>query len=242
MPNSPGVNARDVPRLRSARGHEPAASCTVSPTARNRSGYINYDRLAHLGHNLTPAESHGLRGSAMSANHDTDTNALMARLADGDRAAFTPIFRQLWPSVLRFCMSLLRNEADAADAAQQAMEKIFVRAADYDPRRAAMPWALAIASWECRTIMRKRTRRREAPEDAAANAIGGDDLEEELAQRELTMAAVGTLGQLSEADRETLLSTFWEEAASAGGPTLRKRRERALTRLRVAWKRLYGLE
>jgi RNA polymerase sigma-70 factor (ECF subfamily) len=177
----------------------------------------------------------------MTGDSENDVDALMTRLADGDRAAFTPVFQKLWPSVLRLSMSILKNEADAADAAQQAMEKIFVRASDYDPRRAATPWALAIASWECRTIMRKRTRRREAPEEAIGDATGGADVEEDFAQRQLTLAAIDALGSLSETDRETLLSTFWEEAASAGGPTLRKRRERALTRFRAACKRLYGL-
>ena len=177
----------------------------------------------------------------MSVNPDTDVNALMARLADGDRAAFTPLFQQLWPSVLRFCTSILKHEADAADAAQQAMEKIFVRASDYDQGRSAMPWALAIASWECRTIVRKRVRRREVPDSASADLVGGADAEEDLANRELTMAATDALGELSDSDRETLLAAFWEQIPSAGA-TLRKRRERALTRLRAAWKRLYGLE
>ena len=174
--------------------------------------------------------------------HDeADLNELMARLADGDRAAFTPVFRQLWPRVLRVCTSMLQNDADAADAAQQAMEKIFVRAADYDANRPALPWALAIASWECRTLLRKRWRRREAPE-AVGTEPTDQTTEEEFARHDLAQTAVEAMGQLSEADRETLLATFWEEAASVGGATLRKRRERALTRLRAVLKRLYGLE
>lgn len=177
----------------------------------------------------------------MTGDSEKDVDALMARLADGDRAAFTPVFQRLWPSVLRLCTSILKNDADAADAAQQAMEKIFVRASDYDARRAATPWALAIASWECRTIMRKRSRRREAPQEMLGEAAVGTDLEEDFVQRQLVLAAVDALGSLSETDRETLVSTFWEEAASAGGPRLRKRRERALARLRDACKRLYGL-
>jgi hypothetical protein len=48
---------------------------------------------------------------------------------------------------------------------------------------------------------------------------------------------------LSPADRETLEQTFTEEVegrSGASGPTLRKRRERALRRLREAWRLLYG--
>lgn len=164
----------------------------------------------------------------------------MARLAEGDRSVFDAVFERLWPATLRFCTSLLKNDADAADAAQQAMEKILVRASDYDAERKALPWALAIASWECRTILKKRSRRREAPEESLpeGHAAAGQDAP---VQRELVEAALMALGTLSEMDREVLISTFWEEAASVRGATLRKRRERALTRLRDAFRRLYGL-
>jgi RNA polymerase sigma-70 factor, ECF subfamily len=167
---------------------------------------------------------------------------LMARLADGDRSVFARVFELLWEPIRRFCLSLLRNEADAADAAQEAMQKILERAAvDYDRERAAMPWAMAIAGWECRTIARRRFRRREVVEQAAGERPGAD-AEAELVQRDLTRAAVAALGELSDADHETLVATFWDEAASASGATLRKRRERALGRLRSAFRRLYGVE
>lgn len=179
----------------------------------------------------------------MNAEPDDDVDALMARLCDGDRSAFSLVFKRLWAPTHRLCMGLLKNEADASDAAQQAMEKILERASDYDPKRPAMPWALAIASWECRTILRKRSRRRETSEVTEASTDAGvHDPETDLVQRELTEAAVAAMGQLSDNDRQALLATFWEEAASVDGAALRKRRERALTRLRNSWRRLYGLD
>jgi RNA polymerase sigma-70 factor (ECF subfamily) len=172
---------------------------------------------------------------------DGELDALMARLADGDRQAFTPVFRRLWGPVLRLCTSILKNNADAADAAQQAMTKILERASGYDSTRAAMPWALAIASWECRTTLRRRSRRRESFETKDAEPAG-EAFEEVFARRELAEAAAHALGELSDVDRETLVATFWEEAATEGGATLRKRRQRALVKLRRAWRRLYGLD
>src|SRR5882724_771287 len=181
-------------------------------------------------------------GSAeMDTNQDTTLDALVARLADGDRSAFTLVFKILWSPTLRLCMSMLKHEADAADAAQQAMEKIFARASDYDRARPAMPWALAIAAWECRTIARKRHRRREASKDTAADP-SFDGAEDELVQRDLTRAALEALGQLSESDGEASAATLWHLAPRGSGATLRKRRERALDRLRGAFRRLYGLD
>jgi len=168
-------------------------------------------------------------------------DTMMARLADGERAVFARVFKLLWVPIHRLCTNLLRNEADAADAAQEAMQKILERASDYDRRRPAMPWAMAIAGWECRTLMRKRGRRREAAEDDAGERAGSS-AEEEFVQSNLTKAALAALGELSAADRETLVATFWDEAASVSGATLRKRRERAIDRLRNTFRRLYGLD
>jgi RNA polymerase sigma-70 factor (ECF subfamily) len=169
----------------------------------------------------------------------------MARLADGDRSVFPQVFACLWPPIQRLCRSLLHNEADAADAAQEALHKILERApADYDRARPALPWALAIAGWECRSLLRKRQRRRELPE--LERAEPATDPEQRFVQQDLSRAALEALGSLSEADREALFATFWEEAGAAPGgmlaATARKRRQRALARLREAFRRLYGLD
>lgn len=175
----------------------------------------------------------------MSNEANPDLDALVARLADGYRSAFTPAFQLLWPRVRDLCRSMLKNEADAADAAQQSLERILTRSAEYDRARPALPWALGIAAWECRTALRKRGRRRELPDEAAPEARQS---EEDFAERQLIQRAVQAMGELSPMDQETLVATFFDEAATASGATLRKRRERALTRLRDAFKRLYGLD
>src|SRR5882724_3496564 len=123
----------------------------------------------------------------------------MARLADGERAAFTGVFRALWPSILRLCVSMLKNEADATDAAQSAMEKILSRAPEYDRGRPALPWALAIGAWECRTLARQRFRRREG--GGEPELVGEvSSAEDALIREDLTRAAVTAMGRLSEAD------------------------------------------
>ena len=177
----------------------------------------------------------------MQLTQEDEIEALLTRLADGDRSVFSLVFKRLWVPMHRFCLSMLKHEADAADAAQQAMAKIFERASDYDPKRPAMPWALAIAAWECRTLQRKRFRRREAPEEAGAEQADNRS-EEDLIRRDLTQAALAAMSELPETDRETLLATFLDEATTVSGATLRKRRERALDRLRASFRRLYGLD
>lgn len=172
---------------------------------------------------------------------ESSLDVLLSRLADGDRAVFPEVFERVWGPTLRLCRSLVKNEADAADAAQEALKKVFERACQYDRARPALPWALAIAAWECRTILRKRGRRGEVS-DAGLPEFAGEHLEEQLIDRDLIHAALAAVGELSETDREVLMATFGEESASVTGATLRKRRERALSRLRDTFRRLYGFD
>jgi RNA polymerase sigma-70 factor (ECF subfamily) len=177
-------------------------------------------------------------GSTLVNSQDLDS--LMTRLADGDRAVFSAVFRELWPKVRGLCLSLLRNSHDAEDAAQQAMEKVLTRASDYDRTRPALPWALAIAAWECRSVARWRERRREVQVDQAATRTeSAESTEEQFIRDELYQAASTALGELSEGDRAALVAAYWEESRS-GTAAARKRRQRALERIRIAFRRLYG--
>ena len=130
--------------------------------------------------------------------------------------------------------------ADAEDAAQATLTLVFTRIDEYEPERPALPWILGIAGWQCRALRTRHSRRKEEALDAAASPA---DLRrsplDEVEQTELVAAAQVAVGNLSALDRETL-TLFLEEAPAARGPTFRKRKERALTRLRLWWERLHG--
>ena len=61
----------------------------------------------------------------------------MARLADGDREAFPPVFAVLGPLLRRFAARELRG-LDAEDVAQEALLKVFAHAAAFDRERDAL--------------------------------------------------------------------------------------------------------
>ncbi len=166
----------------------------------------------------------------------------MARLADGDRAAVTPAFELLWPVVSRFCRRALGSDADGEDAAQEAMVKLFARAASFDPSRDGLAWAIAIAAWECRTMRRRAGRRREAPLDDRV-LVADRDSESAAAARELAAAARDALADLDPRDAATVLAALSDDPAArpAVAPaTFRKRLERALGRLRSILRSRYG--
>ena len=165
---------------------------------------------------------------------------LMARLADGDRSVFDKVYAELWPIVSAFCGKAL-PAADAEDAAQQALLKVFDRAATFERDRDALTWALSIAVWEIKTIRKRLVRSKTTALEETQLPSITDNPEGLAAERQIVEAARQVLGQLSVLDQQTLIATFNQEVGDdIAGATFRKRRERALARLRDAWSRIYA--
>ncbi|MES1207028.1 MAG: sigma-70 family RNA polymerase sigma factor [Pseudomonadota bacterium] len=166
--------------------------------------------------------------------------AWMVQFADGERAAFQPLFDALWPIVLSFTARTVASQADAEDAAQMAMLKVFSRIADFDRARDGLSWVLGIAGYEVMTVRKQRARRREAgPQALTAVPHDRADAEELMIGDELRQAALALVGELPDRDRAALAYAFAGESAPAD-ETSRKRRFRALARLRAAWRRAHG--
>jgi RNA polymerase sigma-70 factor (ECF subfamily) len=168
--------------------------------------------------------------------------AAMVRLSDGDRSAMEPLVRELWPVILAFAERSVPAAADAEDVAQEVFLKICGRISDFDCNRDGVSWAFAIAGYEILTLRRKRERRREVSDDTLfERADCADSQEQALIEHQLSAALALVAGGLSDDDRRSLdLVVKGRCAADVSGPTLRKRRQRALERLRELWRRLHG--
>jgi RNA polymerase sigma-70 factor (ECF subfamily) len=163
----------------------------------------------------------------------------MCRLAEGDRSAFHLVFSRAYPLLAQFASRMLGDGPEAEDAAQQALLKIFLRAAEFDGERDALTWMFVFTAYECRTALKSRARRSE--ESDLPDLADEETPESALARRELYAAASEALGALSAEDVATL------ESAWCGGlrppiaaATFRKRVQRALERLRAAWRIKHG--
>lgn len=179
----------------------------------------------------------------MDSRARAQLNGWMARLADGDRGAIQPAYEGLWPLVRSFAARVLSNPADADDAAQQALLKVFERACDFDPARDAASWVFTIVAFECRTIRRRTERRREDGDGPALDLLCGDRTPEDaLIARDLEAAARELVASLRPDDAKTILDAMAKDRDEASGPTLRKRLQRALARLRVLWREKHGTE
>ncbi len=117
--------------------------------------------------------------------------------------------------------------------------KLFGQIDRFDRERDAVTWALAIATWECRTARRRVQRRAEESVTPETSHDGGAALED----RELVRAAIATLESLPARDREVITASLVDDdelRRSLAPATFRKRLERALTRLRTSWRSRHG--
>jgi DNA-directed RNA polymerase specialized sigma24 family protein len=171
----------------------------------------------------------------------------MIALSEGDRAAFHPIFAALWPLLLRFSRRALGDAHHAEDAAQAALLKLLLHAPEFDRQRDAVAWALGFASFECLTVRNKESRRRHDSDAELLVTVpaSGPTPEEIAIDRDLRSAAAEVLGSLRREDLEVL------EAVVAGrrpsGPEsararIRKRVQRSIERVRVAWRSKHGTD
>jgi RNA polymerase sigma factor (sigma-70 family) len=171
--------------------------------------------------------------------------ALMVRFADGDRAAFAPLFELLWPIVLRYCCRALGSGAlcsgrDAEDAAQEALVKVFSRIADFDGTRDGLAWVLGIARYEVLTCRRQRQRSREHESPDLSWVHTGDaSIEETVVEREMLAALEKAVANLSPRDL-AVLESAWNGGMQPAEATERKRKQRAVARLHLAWRGIYG--
>lgn len=157
----------------------------------------------------------------------------LTALSCGDREAFTPVFEILWPVYRRFARRWL-SEADADDAAQEALLKLFVRANEFDIQRDASAFAIGVAYHEIRTWRRKRWRRREEALDRPSQDPSLDGPLEAVTAREADDLIDWGMARLSETDRQTLIHYSLDERTAGTPPaTFRKRVQRALERLRA---------
>jgi RNA polymerase sigma factor (sigma-70 family) len=180
----------------------------------------------------------------MDAAQRRELHQAMTHLADGDRTAFHPVFILAWPVVRAFAQSLLRDVADAEDAAQQALLRSFERASQFDQTRDALAWLLGIAAYECRTLRRRQGRQREEPLSAASDREAGVlSPEAMLVKEDLQRAAREVLASLPRNDVETIVAALAEtpgRPAAITAAAFRKRLERARRRLRSAWGAKHG--
>lgn len=172
---------------------------------------------------------------------------LVARTAEGDRAAFTALVSRHQSAVFRFARALTSNDAEAEDVLQQTFLSAFRNAAGFRGEATARTWLFTIArnaAWHARQKLA-----RETPEDEPLSKLGQaagwgttedpEVLATRAEQTECVRRAIDTLGP---EDREIVILRDLEglsghEVASVltlSLPAMKSRLHRARLRLMAA--------
>ena len=143
----------------------------------------------------------GIRDAASVADE-----VLITRAASGDAEAFGLLVANRMPGLLRLARTILRNEADARDATQDAFVSAWKNLPRLRDERQFNAWLNTILANRCRDLLRRRGRIREID-------LEGADLQAaDPAPHALERAAVvAAFDRLSIADRQILALHHLEE-------------------------------
>lgn len=86
-----------------------------------------------------------------------DDESILARIRDGERAAFAELIERHQQAVFRVVRNLQPSVSDCEDVAQEVFLSAFARLDSFDPARASFrTWLLAIARHRCLNALQKR--------------------------------------------------------------------------------------
>jgi RNA polymerase sigma-70 factor (ECF subfamily) len=138
-----------------------------------------------------------------------DDAALVARVLEGDVAAFTELVNRHYADCSRFAHRMLGHRQDAEDAMQETFLSAYGALGRYREQHTFRAWLYRILINRCRSIARQRRRRQDrfvedslAPEPAAADSPDGDS--------ELHDALQSALDTLEPLLREAFLLKYGE--------------------------------
>jgi RNA polymerase sigma-70 factor, ECF subfamily len=117
----------------------------------------------------------GAHNGAPLKDTETDLAALLARVSDGDQAAFRALYGRTSAKLFASVRRILGNNAAAEDAVQEAYVRVWRRAGDFDANVGSpIAWMTTIARHAAIDIVRKSAER--------VSAVS-DELDPELADR-----------------------------------------------------------
>jgi len=145
----------------------------------------------------------------------TSDEALIDRIANGDRLAMQVLYARHHVRVYRFIRGFVRNEATAEDVLSETFLDVWRQAGRFERRSSATTWMLSIARFKALSMVRRRTDEA-LDEDAAARvADTADDPEATLAAADRAAVLRRCMANLSPEHREVLDLVYYHEQSVA---------------------------
>ena len=141
----------------------------------------------------------------------TSDEALIGRIAAGDKAAMQLLFERYQIKVYRFVLRLVRNEATAEDLISDVFLDVWRQADRFADRSTVSTWLLRIARFKALTVLRKRPEDELDEEMMAAIPDDADDAEVSLQKKDKAGIMRDCLRALSVDHREIIDLVYYHE-------------------------------
>jgi RNA polymerase sigma-70 factor (ECF subfamily) len=159
---------------------------------------------------LNPSAAGADQGMSRSMQTTPD-EALIARIAGGDRLAMQVLYARHHVRVYRFVLRLVRNEATAEDLISEVFLDVWRQAGKFEGRSAVSTWILSIARFKALSALRRRSEEELDEQKAAAIADHADDPEATLAKKDKGEVLRQCLTALSAEHREVIDLVYYHE-------------------------------
>jgi RNA polymerase sigma-70 factor (ECF subfamily) len=141
----------------------------------------------------------------------TSDEALIGRIAAGDKLAMQVLFARHHVRVYRFVLRLVRNQTLAEDLISEVFLDVWRQAGRFEARSAVSTWLLAIARFKALSSLRKRSEEELDEEAAAAVEDPGDDPEVAVQKKDKSEVLRKCIAQLSAEHREIVDLVYYHE-------------------------------
>ena len=153
------------------------------------------------------------RSMAMDMTAGETDEALMARIADGDRAAAGELMNRRLPRIIGLATRMLNDAAAAEDVAQETFIRVWKAAANWQPGRAQVStWMSRIAINLCHD--RRRKHRESLPETLPDRPDPGLGQEGQLVRAETENRIAEAMVQLPERQRQAMELVHFQELSN----------------------------
>jgi len=141
----------------------------------------------------------------------TSDEALIGRVAAGDKVAMQVLFARHHVRVYRFVLRLVRDQTQADDLISEVFLDVWRQAGKFEARSAVSTWLLAIARYKSLSALRRRPDEELDEETAAAIEDPGDDPETALEKKDKGAILRRCLTALSPEHREIIDLVYYHE-------------------------------
>jgi len=137
--------------------------------------------------------------------------ALIARIASGDRDAMRALYLKHHVRVYRFVMRLVRNQTVAEDVISDVFLDVWRQAGSFEGRSAVSTWLLAIARFKALSVLRRKPDEELNDTGAAAVPDPTDDPEVAVQKKDTGEILRECLNALSREHREVIDLVYYHE-------------------------------